>query len=290
MKTKMFKNKFCVFIISHGRPNSTKTLNVLQKSGCTDPVFIVCDDEDKTLEEYKKNFGAKVLVFDKKTYASKVDSCDNFNNRRTTTHARNACFDFAEQLGFEYFLVLDDDYTSFRYSTDGDGKIVRKRCSKISKVFEAHINFLDCDERIKSVCFLQTGDLIGGLTEKTKLDHFPFKKRKAMNSFFCKTSRRFWFFSRLNEDVNTYLLLGSKGDLFFTNPTFYLQQLQTQTNSGGMSETYLASGTYVKSFYSVMNFPSFAKVAKNMAMNRLHHRISWENAIPKIIEDKWKKT
>jgi len=143
---------------------------------------------------------------------------------------------------------------------------------------------------------MQGGEIIGGLKKIDKTNRcaarrgiYPFIKRKAMNSFFCNTSRRFWFFSRLNEDVNMYLRNGSMGDLFLTIPDVHLNQIQSQGNSGGMSEAYLASGTYVKSFYSVMTFPSACKVTANKDLHRLHHKISWNNTVPKILDDAHKK-
>ncbi len=291
MKTPTLMNNFCTFIISHGRPDKVVTLKTLKRCGYTGPLFIVCDNEDKTVEQYRANFGAEmVLVFDKLHYSSLVDNCDNFQNRRTTTHARNSCFDFAAQLGFEYFLVLDDDYTDFRFTFGTDGNFLRRKIKKLDPVFEIMRHFLDYDERIDSVCMMQTGDMIGGeKSTQWRRQSFPWKNRKAMNSFFCKTSRRFWFFSRLNEDVNTYLSLGHRGRLFFTMPEVYLQQAQTQATTGGMSEAYLAGGTYVKSFYTVMTCPSFAVATVTASMKRLHHKIKWNNAVPKILDSSHKK-
>lgn len=282
---------FCVFIISHGRPEKVLTHRLLQKRLYTGPLFIVCDNEDETVDQYIKNFGVnKVLIFDKKKYASMVDSCDNFQNRRTTTHARNACFDFASNLKFEYFLVLDDDYTDFRFTFNRAGQFVRKQSADITPVFHAMTRMLEVDERIDSVCMMQTGDMIGGEGSKNwENSPFPFKRRKAMNSFFCKTARRFWFFSRLNEDVNTYLSLGSRGRLFLTIPDIYLQQAATQSTAGGMSEAYLAGGTYVKSFYTVMICPSYAVTTVTPGMARLHHKITWKKAVPKILDQCHKK-
>jgi hypothetical protein len=70
-----------------------------------------------------------------------------------------------------------------------------------------------------------------------------------------------------------------------------LQQKQTQTNSGGMTEMYLESGTYVKSFYSVMYQPSSVKVGvlRDRDRSRLHHRVSWKHTVPKIVSESWKK-
>jgi hypothetical protein len=288
----MMNKSFCVFIISHGRADNVITKRTLTKCGYTGPLFIVVDNEDKQVDKYRQNFGpSNVIVFDKLKYALMVDNCDNFQNRRSTTHARNACFDLAKERGFEYFLVLDDDYTDFRYSFDSKGEFVRQRIgSGMDAVMRAYSEFMNADERIDSICFMQTGDLLGGDKSSTlKGHHFPWKKRKAMNSFFCKTSRRFWFFSRLNEDVNTYMALGSRGRLFLTIPDVYLQQKQTQGNAGGMSVAYLAGGTYVKSFYTVMIGPSYCKATVTASMQRIHHKISWNNAVPKILSENHKK-
>jgi hypothetical protein len=280
---------FCIFIISHGRPDDVATLKSIARCKYTGPIFIVCDNEDETLDQYKENYGCDtVLVFDKKHYASLVDSCDNFQNRRTTTHARNACFDLAKERCFDFFLVLDDDYVNFLHLQIVGNDLNRPWITDFDKVAESVLSFLESDRRINSVCFMQGGDMFGG--DKCKfLDFFPFRKRKAMNSFFCKTDRRFWFFSRLNEDVNTYMSLGNRGNIFITIPEIRLTQKQTQTNKGGMSDAYIDGGTYVKSFYTVMVGPSYCKVNLSNAMSRLHHKISWKNAIPKIISDEWKK-
>lgn len=285
---------FCVFIISHGRADKIVTIKTLERCGYTGKLFIVCDNEDSSLQKYREKYSnERILVFDKLHYASLVDSCDNFENRRTTTHARNACFDFAQQLGFENFLVLDDDYTGFRNIYRSRVSIERRPIRRIDAIFASVVSFLNSDERIDSVCFIQGGDLIGGFSSIEK-GVFPFKKRKAMNSFFCKTSRRFWFFSRLNEDVNTYLHLGNRGRIFLSIPEIQLDQALTQATSGGMSDAYLASGTYVKSFYTTMICPSFAKVTipatnTSRTIRRIHHRISWNNAVPKIIDEQFRK-
>ncbi len=111
-----------------------------------------------------------------------------------------------------------------------------------------------------------------------------------MNSFFCSTERPFQFTGRINEDVNTYTSGASKGYLFLTIPNVSLKQTDTQSNDGGMSDVYAAQGTYVKSFYSVMFSPSSVKVAMlNTERSRLHHRVSWNNAIPVILNEKHKK-
>ena len=111
-----------------------------------------------------------------------------------------------------------------------------------------------------------------------------------MNTFLCSTERPFKFIGRMNEDVTTYVNLGSKGDIFMTIPNISITQLPTQQEKGGLTELYLKYGTYVKSFFSVMYNPSSIKVSSIGDVNpRIHHRVNWNNAVPKIISEKYKK-
>jgi hypothetical protein len=286
---------FCVFILTHGRANNCYTYESLIKIGYDGPLFFLVDNEDKQIDLYKKNFGEeRVIVFDKLSISKKTDCADNFQNRRVILHARNACFDVARELGFDYFLELDDDYTGFDFLINSDGTLEKNNIKKsITKVFFSFIDFLESSERIAAICFLQGGDLIGGIKCTTLARGlYPFKKRKAMNSFFCKTSRRFWFTGTINEDVNTYVSLGSRGAIFLSIPLVVLYQKMTQQNAGGMTDAYIASGTYIKSFYSIMINPSSVIVYlgdKSNTVGRIHHRISWNNAVPKILDESHKK-
>ena len=111
-----------------------------------------------------------------------------------------------------------------------------------------------------------------------------------MNSFFCCTSRPFSFIGQLNEDVNTYVTLGNRGELFGTIPMVNLVQKATQAQKGGMTDAYLLYGTYQKSFTTVMLHPSGVKVSMMNSNNpRIHHLIKWINTVPVIIDVKYKK-
>lgn len=114
-----------------------------------------------------------------------------------------------------------------------------------------------------------------------------------MNSFICDTERQFTFLGRINEDVNTYTRNTSTGDLFLQIQQVCLLQKQTQSNAGGMTEVYLDSGTYLKSFFTVMYQPSSVKVRtmgnEYVNQKRLHHRVNWMLTAPKILKEKFKK-
>jgi len=278
---------FAAFILTNGRPNKVVTYDMLRRSGYTGRIVLLVDDLDKTKDEYIEKYGKEVFIFDKKAIAKTFDQGDNFNDMRAIIYARNASFEVAKELGIKYFIQLDNDYTYFRYQFDEKLKYNGKLVKNLDKVFSSILNFYK-STKIDSIAMAQGGDFIGGEgspnAQKIKL------KRKCMNSFFCSTDRPFKFVGRINEDVNTYTHLASKGLLLFTTNQIRLQQLQTQSNSGGMTEMYLDSGTYVKSFYSVMYQPSSVKVKIMHSKNsRLHHSVSWKHTVPLILRESIKK-
>jgi len=283
------KNKeFCVFIISHGRPEKVVTWNTLKKQNYTGCIYIVVDDMDKTYHTYQSIFGkSNVIQFEKKEIAKITDSGDNFKDLRSTIHARNACFQIAKEKGIEYFVVLDDDYTAFEFRLVIKDKAIIRPVKSLDALFQTMLDYF-ISINAASICMAQGGDFIGGIDNGKEL--YRFSKRKAMNTWFCSTERFFKYVSRLNEDVNTYLTLGKIGKLFLTIPFCAIVQKQTQKTKGGMTETYLENGTYIKSFYSVMYSPSCVKVKIMNANNkRMHHSITWKNAIPCIINEKYKR-
>ena len=94
----------------------------------------------------------------------------------------------------------------------------------------------------------------------------------------------------MNEDVTTYVNLGSKGDLFLTIPNISIYQKPTTKEAGGLTDLYLEFGTYIKSFFSVMYNPSSVKISQIGYTNkRLHHQVRWNNAVPKILNEKYRK-
>lgn len=285
------RKDFCAFILSHGRPNRVHTYKTLRRSGYTGKIYIVIDDEDGTAEEYRKRYGDEVLQFCKKDYAEKLDEGDNSGKRISTIYARAAMFDLAKQVGCNYFIQLDDDYTNFalRFNSSNKGiyTAIRKSLNEVFLImidFFANINAL-------SLAMGQGGDLIGGTSGKS-----PKLLRKCMNSFICSLDKKWFMKGRMNEDVNTYVDGARRGELFFTTNQVQLVQTNTQQSSGGMSDLYIDSGTYVKTFYSVIFSPSCVKVATlgdpcrwGAARNRIHHKINWNRCAPKILREEWKK-
>ena len=280
-------NSFVALILTHGRPDKVITYSALRKHGHTGSIIIVVDNEDATLEEYKKKF-PDVYVFDKKAVAAQIDEGDNFQDRRAIIYARNVAFQIARERGYRYFIELDDDYQEFSYTYTREGELKQRGIRSLDKVFDTLIDFKN-NVGALTVAMAQRGDFMGG--KENNLVQGEILKRKAMNSFICDTEQPFRFFGKINEDVNTYVVLGSRGSLFLQVPHVALNQVSTQQSSGGMTDIYLDSGTYVKSFYTVMYAPACTCIRMmGTKHRRLHHSINWNNAVPKIIPEQFKKT
>lgn len=277
-------DKFAVFILTHGRPHRVITYNTLRRQGYTGDIYIIVDNEDATIDEYRANYGDKVIVFDKLAISKTFDTGDNFNDRRAVIYARNACWGIAWELGLDYFLQLDDDYSSWWYKFDAELKYSFRGTQRLDELFSIVLAFYKAIPAL-SIAFAQGGDAPGG--EKCTNLKTIRTKRKVMNSFFCDVARPFQFFGRINEDVNTYVAAGNRGSLFLSFFNAILNQESTQHNPGGMTELYLDSGTYIKSFYTVMYAPSCVTVyqTQNSAHERLHHLINWPNAVPCILSE-----
>lgn len=286
----MSPNKnYAVFILSHGRPDNVITYETLRRGGYTGKIYIIVDDEDKTIHEYKERYKHEVIVFSKQDYQNKFDLMDNFEGNKVIVYARNACYDIARKLGLDYFFEYEDDYTNFQYRYVEKDVLRGRTIRNLDEVLNAMIECLE-DTKATTIAFAQGGDFIGGVGA---FESNTFK-RKAMNSFVFKVNKNpeddTIFIGRMNDDVNTYLTLGKVGKLFFQISVINLVQLTTQSNSGGNTEAYKKFGTYVKSFYSVMAAPSCCKIDLMGRTNkRLHHKINWNHAVPKIINESYKK-
>jgi hypothetical protein len=294
------KDDFAAFILTHGRANNVATYDTLKKHGYTGKIYLLVDDTDKQIEEYKERYGDQVIVFEKQKAIDMTNCCDNFGVgkpldsacNKTITFVRNYAFVIAKELGLKYFLQLDDDYTNFWFTIDNDRNYLtaHKKIQDLDRTFEMVVEFL-VESGVQTVCMSQSGDFIGGPNSTiAKAGRAGKWSRKAMNSFFVCVDRPFKFLGRMNEDVNTYTSMGNTGTKFLTIPRLRLKQGASQANEGGISEMYLDFGTYVKSFYTVMVAPSSVSVGKMGVINmRLHHHVKWKYTVPQIVSEDLKK-
>ena len=282
---RIMESNFAVFIMVHGRPDKMWTYHTLRNQGYTGKIFLVADNLDSTLDGYKSKYGDELIVFDKQHASTLMDSGDNSGDLRSTLFAANTIFDLATERNIKHFFIMCDDYYDLYYAfSDTKGKVVSKN---LDRLFKLMVVFYE-STTAKSIAFAQTGDFIGGIDNGK--DSYRFSKRKAMNTFLCSTERRFQFMGRMNEDVTTYVNLGTRGELFLTIPVIAMGQRDTQQAKKGLSDLYKDNGTYIKSFFSVMYNPSCVKASMmNANHKRIHHSINWKATTPMIINETYKK-
>jgi hypothetical protein len=284
------RDDFCVFIISYDRADNVPTIETLERHGYTGDWYIVVDHQDD-IEPYESHHGEEnVIHLDKDDALPELDRGDNFNHRNCNVYARQQMWDLADELGYEYFLVLDDDYTTFEFRFGGNYEYgLRDRVEDLDRILNASIKYLD-NAGLDTLCTAQGGDWIGGINAGIAHDGNVGTKRKAMNSFLCKTDRPFDFRGTINEDVNTYVRAAQLGKIFLTYNIVSLEQERTQQNKGGLTDIYRTEGTYVKSFYTILYSPSSVSLTKMGAEadDRIHHRVDWRKSVPKIIPESTK--
>lgn len=279
-------NKFCIFILTFGRPENQITLKTLQRLKVTAPIYLVCSDDDKRLWEYQAIYGDKVVVFNKDEAVKQcnIDLMINSDDKKAIIFARCYVFKIAEKLGFKYFIELDDDYQGFYVADFNKQSWILNNKINLQKIFQKAIDFYANNKILLGFSLSQGGDFIGGIPkEKQRI------KRKAMNSFFCDTARPLNFKGLINEDVNYYVGDGAKFGITMQIHNIKLNQQETQKNKGGMTNIYVDNGTYFKSLYSVLVAPSAVKIAlMGEKHKRLHHNINYNAICPKILREEVK--
>ena len=220
VKTMRNKN-FAVFILSHGRANNIKTVNMLKRFHYTGDWYVVIDNEDDQEELYRNEFGDHIIQFDKRDYVSKIDLGDMDTDRRVGVFARNFIQDEAERLGYECHLQLDDDFSEIAIRYADDDKLQSMMVTDLDTVFDACLD-LFLSTPLTALSFALSSDYIGGVaSDRFQAGMF----RKTMGSFFLKAKDKFQFVMRMNDDITSCILHGSRGKLFYT-----ISSLQTVTD------------------------------------------------------------
>ncbi|MEM3541177.1 MAG: hypothetical protein QXF86_03105 [Candidatus Bilamarchaeaceae archaeon] len=282
----MNNRKYAVFILTHGRADRVYTYKMLKNYGYTGAIYLLCDDEDQDLNEYKRRYGDRVIVFSKKALEGTFDMMDNFDGRDVVVYARNHVHKLAKDMGFTHYIEVDDDYHGIYHVADFHGIAKWRPIKNLDKLFEYTLDLLD-ETGALVIAYAQGGDLIGGVAGSFYQEGV---KRKAMNFFFIRTDSEIEFFGRLNEDANMYVYYGGRGKLIFTPMFVALTQTRTQSNKGGLTDAYLTWGTYVKSFYTVMVCPSAVSISlMGNKYYRLHHNVDWNFCVPMVVSQKVKK-
>lgn len=270
-----------VYIISKGRPQCT-TAKTLTKMGYPGEWFIVCGNNDETLDEYKAAWGEHVLVFDWYDEVTRTDTLDNFGFEKMASGAvpvRNATARISRERGELRHWQFDDDYTAFK---------------RVNAELTKNISFSDGEEfQSWLLRFAEFGYSAGlkNIGFPPASEAYPnhgktFGKRvfNAHNMPSTEDSFEPWV-ARMNDDtinaINVYRHGGYEMSLRCMNMTMP----PTQSENGGLTDIYKMEGTVRKSAYPVLLAPVAAKLV--VRFGRYHHKVDWSKLVPKVVNERY---
>jgi hypothetical protein len=270
-----------VYIISKGRPEcrTAKTLTTVRYAG---EWYIVCGNNDETLEQYISNWGKdRVIVFDWFKESQHTDFLDNFGVEKVSSGAspaRNATMRISKKRGELRHWQFDDDYTGFYLKTKKgrskklSGRLLEKHLYRLAEFgYEADIN---------NVGFAVGSDSFpDGMYQTTK---------RVFNAHNLTNSKKFveWR-GRMNDDLINALEVYKNG--FYEVSVKYLTLVMrpTQADKGGNTDLYQDDGTVRKTSYAILIEPKATKLV--IKFGRHHHEVNWRQITPKLLNEKHRK-
>ncbi len=273
-----------IYIISKGRPqcHTARTLTEMNYPG---PWFIVCGNNDETLEEYKAKWGAdRILVFDWYEQIKHTDVLDNFGFTKHASGAvpvRNAVFELSRQRGERRHWQLDDDYTGFwltntelNHNDKMTGEQLYWWCGRIAKFGD--------DTKMANVGFMLSSSQFPASAKG--FNSRVFNAHNMSNEPGVTPEWR----GRLNDDVIHAVSVHRLGQMREMQFRFIgITMTLTQKEAGGLTEMYQALGTVRKTAYLMLVAPNASKLT--IRFRRFHHEVKWQKLMVKLISEKWKK-
>lgn len=269
-----------IYIISKGRPQC-KTAETLTRLKFPGKWFIVCGNNDETLEEYKRRWGDKVIVFDWFDEVKKTDFLDNFGYEKMASGAcpvRNAVIKLSTAKGEARHWQFDDDYPGFAIYVHSlkknriikDGNVLFNAMHKIAQ-FGDKANLPNVGFCLTAICLPQNA--------------FCYQHRVFNAHNISNTNPQIWR-GRLNDDTINAIEIMRKGRISFSFNFLSMNSPQTQKESGGLTKLYREQGTARKSAYVILLNPLSGRIV--IKFGRYHHKVGWAKITSKIIREKWR--
>lgn len=273
-----------IYIISKGRPQC-KTAKTLEKMKYPGPWFIVCGNNDETLQQYRDAWGeSRILVFDWFEEVKKSDLLDNFGTETMGSGAvpvRNATRKISEDRGELRHWQFDDDYTGF-FRVDTDLK--KNHQIKDGLEFEEELNKLA--EYAYSAKLANIGFCLGHEAIPSGARGISRRVFNAHNMPSTPDLFVTWR-GRMNDDLINAIEVYHKGKVELAVKYLSLVLKQTQSEKGGNTEIYEESGTVRKTAYAVLIEPNATKLL--IKYGRYHHSVDWKLIMPKVISENFAK-
>lgn len=271
-----------IYIISKGRPQC-RTADALTRMGYKGEWFIVCGNNDETIEKYRKNWGKeKVLEFDWYEQVKHSDLMDNFGVEKMGSGAvpvRNATRDISKKRGELRHWQFDDDYLGFKMF---DNKTKSNR----------RVTAEEFEKRLYQIAEFGVEGKLPNVGFALASDTFPDKaltfSRRIFNAHNLTNDDNFveWR-GRMNDDLINAITVYKDGMCEYSFKFLSMEFPKTQSEAGGNTDIYKEDGTVRKTAYAVMADPLNVKLV--VKFGRYHHEVNWQSVCPKLIHEKYAK-
>ena len=286
-----------IFILSHNRASSCPTLSLLQKLNYTGVIKIVVDNEDPQLEEYRDKYSDKLLVFNKNSILSIVDTafCKEEVIKASDIYARTFIDLYARTYNLGNYMVMDDDIRNLKFRVPNGNSLPTYPIGDFNKLLASLCRFMK-NKDIYALSFAHQGTFMGGI--KSFNEERIMNKRVASNVWLLNSNRPFTWQTIFYVDYNSCLLNGQKGKLVFTIP-FISTEMEKQggqvSNSkqlkdNGMGEAYQKTTQLQRCLYSTIVSPSSCTVREVKREGNWWVRLNTDTQFPKIISSKFKRS
>lgn len=167
------RDDFAIFILTNGRADDQKTLNMLKDTGYTEKWFLIIDDLDEQLNKYKEKYGEHIIIFDKNAAWEITDTFHNEKMLKAVVFPRNVVFQAAKERGIKYFAMCDDDISRLNYKhIKGDKLITKKITSRADNILESYVKYTE-KAKITVLGMCEDGVFIGGANQIAKNGYTP---------------------------------------------------------------------------------------------------------------------
>lgn len=279
--------KYAVFITTHGRPDRVYSYEALRKGGYTGRIYVVVDDKDITLPEYRAKYKTDLIVYNKQACMDNCDTVIHTTQDKSVTYPRIAVEELAKEFGLDTFIVMDDDITSLRYRWIEGSKVRSKTVNfGLDKAFHYMLSYIK-KNNIAVSSFVDMMFYISGISGVEKKIT---ERREAYQIFLRNTDYPIDWIGVMRQDMLTNSVTSQRGYLWWTLPFISYDAVpmnETGRNEGGMIDAYKEYNEYKRSFLGVIVAPASLSVGNNKS----RIKILWDKSCsyPMIISGRYKK-
>lgn len=277
------KQKFAIFILTHGRPHNQITLETLRRLGYTGKVYLVVDDQDKTLAEYDDIY-EDVICFKKDVFIGSTETGLSSPEPKFAVFARNAIESIALSDGYDAFMMLDDDIINIRARLP-DGSVLKSYSLKgcFDEVVDRCVEYVTT----AGVACMGLGFCnlyIGGVENFEKENS---RQRLCAEAFIRNTAYKVNWRLNMVEDLITSIDGAVDNQVWFQFLPLQVDiRMSEGVVDGGNSDVYRKLGKFRVNFMPVIAYPS---------SNVMRYGKDWsvtttpETCVPKIISSSYRK-